>query len=151
MLKVPHKRFVAVLLLFLFFFFLGSHWRHMDVPRLGLNQSYSCWLTLQPQQRWILDTLSEARDQTCILTDTNRISFPLCHKETPQLAVILTILALHTEFSFTCTSERKGTRDCSCKSLDSLCLTGLLIIGNFPNPYYKRCCPKKEFPSWPSG
>ena len=33
---------------FLFFAFLAL--RHMEVPGYGLNRSYSCWPTPQPQQ-----------------------------------------------------------------------------------------------------
>ena len=33
-----------------FFFFLGLHLWHMEVPRLGWNWSYSCWPMPQPQQ-----------------------------------------------------------------------------------------------------
>ena len=40
-----------------------------------MNQSYSCWPTPQPQQRGIHNRLSEARDQTHILTDASRIRF----------------------------------------------------------------------------
>ena len=76
--------------LFLAFLFvcLGPHPRHMVVPRLGLNRSYSCWPTPQPQQLricvatatrdpspvcdlhhnsqqcWILNPLSKDRDRT---------------------------------------------------------------------------------------
>ena len=32
------------------FFFLGQHPWHMEVPRLGSNQSYNCWPAPQPQQ-----------------------------------------------------------------------------------------------------
>jgi len=45
-----------IILFFVFFFFpcllsfLGPHLWHMEVPRLGSNQSYSCWSTSQPQQ-----------------------------------------------------------------------------------------------------
>ena len=35
---------------FLSFVFLGPHSRHMEVPRLGSNQSCSCRPTPQPQQ-----------------------------------------------------------------------------------------------------
>ena len=34
---------------FFFWIFLGPHIRHMEVPRLGSNQSCSCWPTRQPQ------------------------------------------------------------------------------------------------------
>ena len=33
-----------------FFFFLGPHLQHMEVTRLGLNQSCSCWPTPQPRR-----------------------------------------------------------------------------------------------------
>ena len=36
--------------------------RHMKVPGLGVEWSYSCRPTLQPQQHLILNPLSEARD-----------------------------------------------------------------------------------------
>ena len=64
---------------FLFFFVLG----HMEVPRLGVESelemlayttatamadpSHSSW------QRWSLNPLSEARNQTCSLMDARRI------------------------------------------------------------------------------
>ena len=32
-----------------FFFFLGTHLWHMEVPRLGSHWSYSCWPSPQPQ------------------------------------------------------------------------------------------------------
>ena len=35
---------------FFFFAFLGLHLWHMEVPRLGSNESCSCWPTAQPQQ-----------------------------------------------------------------------------------------------------
>ena len=69
---------------FFFFFFLWLNLKHMEVPRLGIKSElqlpvyttatwdpshvydlhYSSW------QRQILNPLSEARDQTCILMDT---------------------------------------------------------------------------------
>ena len=71
---------------FFFFFFLGPCLRHMEVPRLGANQSCSCQPTPQLtatkdpihirdlhcslQQHQILNPLSEARDRICNLTDT---------------------------------------------------------------------------------
>ena len=35
------------------FCFLGPHPQHIEVPSLGLNQSYSCWPMPQPQKRQI--------------------------------------------------------------------------------------------------
>ena len=75
---------------FFFFGFLGPHPQHMEVPRLGVksqpqlpayatvtatpdpshvyNLHHSSW------QHWILNPLSDARDQTHIFMDTSRIS-----------------------------------------------------------------------------
>ena len=61
----------ALIFTYLFIYFLGPHLRHMEVPRS--NWSYGCWPAPQPQQRWILNPLSEARDQTCLLVDTVRL------------------------------------------------------------------------------
>ena len=63
--------------------FLRLHPRHMEIPRLGveselqlpayttatatLDPSHICDLHRSSQQRWILNPLSEARDQTRIL------------------------------------------------------------------------------------
>ena len=74
-----------------FFCFLGSHPRHMEVPRLGLHRSCSCQPISQPRQcqiwalvwdlyhsswpRWFLDPLRKAGDRTCILMDTSWIHF----------------------------------------------------------------------------
>ena len=44
------ERGKQVFFFFLFFFvFLGPHLQHVEVPRLGVNQSY-CWPTPQPHQ-----------------------------------------------------------------------------------------------------
>ena len=51
---------------FLLCFFLGLHLRHVEVPRLGLNSSCSCWPTLQPQQCWI-----QAASGTCTIAHSN--------------------------------------------------------------------------------
>ena len=71
------------------FVFLRSHWRHMEVPRLGAeaelyppayttatatwdpscvcDQHHSC------RHRWILNPLSEARERTRFLVDSSRV------------------------------------------------------------------------------
>ena len=40
--------FMKQLFFFLPFVCLGSHSWHMEVPRLGIHLSYSCWPTPQP-------------------------------------------------------------------------------------------------------
>jgi len=79
----------AGLFLFLFFVFLGSHPRHMEVPRLGVelelqlltyttatampDPSHVCNLHHSSQQRQIFDPLSEARVRTPNLMVPSRI------------------------------------------------------------------------------
>ena len=46
-----------------------------------------CDLHHSSQQRWILNTLSEARDQTWVLMDTSRVCYPLSHSGNPQAGV----------------------------------------------------------------
>ena len=55
---------------FAFLLFRATLW-HMEVPRLGVELELQCWPTPQPQLCWILNSLSKARDQTCILMDTS--------------------------------------------------------------------------------
>ena len=75
----------------LFFFFLGPHPRHTEVPRLGVESelqlaayttatatcdpSHICDLHHCSRQRRILNPLSEARDRTCILMHASQVSF----------------------------------------------------------------------------
>ena len=40
----------TILYFYFIFFFLGPHLKHMDVPRLGVESSCSCWPIPQPQQ-----------------------------------------------------------------------------------------------------
>ena len=80
---------------FFSFFFLGLHLQHMEVPRLGVElelqlltyttaaattyPSHICDLHHSLWQCQILNSLNEARDQTCILMDTSWILNPLRH------------------------------------------------------------------------
>ena len=66
-------------IVFFFFFFY-----HMEVPRLGSDQSYSCQPTPQPQQHRILNPLSEARDQTRNLVVPSQIHFHCATTATPR-------------------------------------------------------------------
>ena len=84
----------------LFFFFLGLHVQWMEVPRLGVESelqlqayatatatwgpSHICGLCCSLWQPWILNILSEARDQTCILRDTSWVLNPLSHYRNSQ-------------------------------------------------------------------
>ena len=70
------------------FDFLRPHPQHMEVPRLGVQLELSppaytratatqdpsrvCDLHHSSQQYWILNPLSKARDQTCVLMDASR-------------------------------------------------------------------------------
>ena len=83
------------------FFFLGPHLWHMKVPRLGVESelqlpAYTTDTARQvpssifnlhhsSQQCWIPDTLSEARNWTCILMDTEWICFCCVTKGTPRI------------------------------------------------------------------
>ena len=76
-----------------FFVFLEPYPRHIEVSRLEVeselqllayatatattDQSLVCDLLHTPQQHWVLNPLSEARDQSCILMDASLICFPL--------------------------------------------------------------------------
>ena len=82
-------------LCFSFFFFLGPHLQHMEVPRLGVEsqlelQAYTttmstrdlsliCDLHCSLQQCQILNSLSEADDPTCILMDSSQVLNQLSH------------------------------------------------------------------------
>ena len=85
-LKRPHPDSAKRFSFFFFFKLLGLHLLHMEVPELGvkselrlpadatatatLDSSCLCNLCHSFWQHWILHPLREARDQTCILTET---------------------------------------------------------------------------------
>ena len=85
---------LGVLFLFFFFVFLGPHTGHMELPRLAVKSEpqlpasatatamhdLSCASSLQHH---ILNPLSEARDQTCVLMDTSRVHYHWATTETP--------------------------------------------------------------------
>ena len=70
-----------------FFSFLGPYPQHMEVPRQGVESELSsptyatatatwypsCVCDHGSRQRWILNPLSEARDQTCVLMDASQV------------------------------------------------------------------------------
>ena len=63
------------LLIYVFCFFLGLPLWHMKIPRLGVEVELCLQPTPQPQQRWILNPLSKARDQTHVLMDPSQIFY----------------------------------------------------------------------------
>ena len=81
----------CVLGFFLFVCFFRAHLQHMEVPRLGVkseiqlpayttatatqNLNHVCHLYHSLRQHQILNPLSRARDQTCILMDTSWIHY----------------------------------------------------------------------------
>ena len=96
---------VRKLLSFLIFFFLlGLHLQHMEVPRLGVKSelhllaytttaatpdlSHICNLYHSSQQHWIFNPLSKARDQTHFLMDTSQIRFH-CAKDRSSLSFLI--------------------------------------------------------------
>ena len=73
---------------FFFFVFIGPYPWHVEVPRLGVElelhlPAYTtamgtlriCNLHLSSQQRRILNLLSKARDQTCVVLGNRQICF----------------------------------------------------------------------------
>ena len=101
--KIIFDRFVlGILFVSLFLlFFLGLHPWHMEVPRLGVQSELQlpaytiATATWEPSrirdlyhrswQCWILNPLSEARDQTLNLMVTSRICFCCATTGTPLL------------------------------------------------------------------
>ena len=93
LLYIHHPHFahpITVLLLLLLFFFLGLHLWHTEVPRLGVEPELQRQPMPHPRQhqiqtlsatfaipssnaRPLLNPLSEARDQICILMDTSPV------------------------------------------------------------------------------
>ena len=88
------ERYADVVVFFLkvaIIIILGQHMKHMEIPRLGVKSelqllvyvkaiampdlSCICDLHYSSLQRQILNPLSEARDQTCILMDTSRVCY----------------------------------------------------------------------------
>ena len=90
-----------VSLIFFLFFFLGLHPWRMEVPRPGVESelqlpSYTtATATRDPsricdphhssQQHGILNSLSRARDRTCVFMDTSQVCNPLSHNSNSTL------------------------------------------------------------------
>ena len=77
----------ATAILIFFFFFLGLHMWHMEVPGLGVyttatatrDLSRICDLHHSSWQHQVLNPLSEARNRTLILMDVSQVLNPLSH------------------------------------------------------------------------
>ena len=88
----------------IFFFFLGPHSWHMEVPRLGIklelqlpayttvtamqDLSYICNLHHSTQHHWIHNPLSDARDQTRILMVTSQVCYHWAAMGTPGTQIL---------------------------------------------------------------
>ena len=84
--------------------FSQPHLQHMEVPSIGVKSEWQlqasttatatpelssiCNLHHSLQQHQILNPLSEARDQTPILTETSPVLNPLSHKRTPNMTLL---------------------------------------------------------------
>ena len=95
------------------FCFLGLHSEHIEVPRLGVQLELqlpaystatavpdpSCVYDLHhiSWQTWILNPLSEARDQTCVLINTSRVRY-LWAMVGARLFQVLNVAAYIIEF-----------------------------------------------------
>ena len=95
------------------FCFLGPHLQQMEVPRLGVwlelqlpayttdtamqDPSWACDLHHSSQQHRILNSLSEARDQTRVFKDTSWVLNPLSHSGNSWTSSILNTLLNRTE------------------------------------------------------
>ena len=101
-----------------FFFSLGPHLQYMEVSRLGNERelqlpayitatamrdpSYVCDVHHGWQQRWILNPLSQARDQTYVLIDMSQVRFCWATVGTPEwtLQLMFGTLVQFTEKQF---------------------------------------------------
>ena len=70
----------------LVWFFLGLHLQYMEVPSLGVAS-----VTYTTASCKVLNPLSEARDRTCILMDTNQVLNSLEHKRNSKALCIFHI------------------------------------------------------------
>ena len=103
----------------LYFFFLGLHLHHMEVPGLEVESelqllayatamdiadlSCICHLHCSLWQHQILNPLNEARDQTCILMDTSWVFNLLSHnRNTPMTSIYDSTFSFLFFFFFCC-------------------------------------------------
>ena len=106
-----------VLRFFFFFFFLGPHLWHVEIPGQGVklklqlpayatvtatatqDPSHICDLYSSSWQHWMLNPLSEARNQTFFFMDTSQARYHWVIMETSQvlrLTYIYVYICIHT-------------------------------------------------------
>ena len=89
---------------FFFPLFLRPHLQHMEIPRLGVelelqrpayttatvmpDMSHVWHLNCNSRQHQILNLMSEAKGQTCILINTNQVCYSLATMGTPKIQII---------------------------------------------------------------
>ena len=135
----------------------------MEVPGLGSNWSYSCQPTPQPRQHgiqavsamyiswqhWILNLLSKARNQTCILMDISWVHEPLNHNGR-SLDLIFWSTAITGHSDLIChdilKSMAKSSKMLACHRL----LNSLIFLSTRPEPQWTLndimiCLPKLSF------
>ena len=90
-------------------FFFRSHLRHMEVPQPGVKSELSlrpyatATATLDPspilshglRHHQILNLLSQAKNQTCILTRQHEVLNPRSHSENSPLIFVTTKVVMH--------------------------------------------------------
>ena len=102
--------FIFIIYTFLFFFSFGLYLWYMEVPRIGVKSELQppayttaiatwaptcdCNLHHSSLQRWILNPLSEARDQTHILMDTSWVHYSWAMKGIPSLFTLFFMCSL---------------------------------------------------------
>ena len=98
------------------FVFLGLYPWHMEAPKLGVESELQlpayttatamqdlncvCDLHHSSRQRWVLNPLSEARDQTHVLMDTSWICFHCATSGTPSSVRCLTLFTSNNIICF---------------------------------------------------
>ena len=138
---------VSLFIYYLFFlsFFLGPHPWHMEVARLGVESelqwlafataagtqdlSHTCDLHQSSWQRQILNPLSQARDQTCILMDTSWVCYcsfiyyldKFCFLQLHPLHVEVPSLGLESELQLLAYATATTTQDLSRHICDLHC------------------------------
>ena len=97
--SIDQKKHLTKFNIHFFLIFLGLRLQYMEVPRLGVklelqllayaiataiwDLSHICYLHHSSQQHWILNSLREARDLTCIPMDSSWVHYHWAMTGTP--------------------------------------------------------------------